>query len=220
MQTEPYSTPSDALMHLGPGLPDYVTPAELDQLIDGTLAPAVIADRYYDDMGIADGEVNVGTDEAESRADLLGFVRGEIADAIQQRKDIARDEAMDEELQKLRTHDNRAHAEKLDIIDNAQALGATKAAIAHTLGISRVTLDKMLREREDRALFNEAIYTLIRRDMAGSDQVELFEALGIRDTSGQASVFLTGLSTQTLDDLREGERELLDRAKKRARELT
>lgn len=219
MKTETHPTPSDALFHLGPDLPNYVTPAELDQLIDGTLAPAVIADRYYDDMGIADGEVNVATDEAESRADLLDFVRGEIADAIQQRKDIARDEAMDEELQKLRTHDNRAHAEKLAIIDNAQSLGATKAAIATTLGISRVTLDKMLRERDDRALFNEAIYTLIRRDMTKSDQLQLFEALGIRDTSGQASVFLAGLSTQTLDDLRDGERELLARAEKRAREL-
>jgi len=219
MQTTSYPTPSDALIHLGPGLQDYVTPAELDQLIDGTLAPAVIADRYYDDMGIADDMYRVDTDESESRTDLLEFVRSEIDGAIEQRKNTARDEAMNRELDKLRRHDDRAHAEKLATIENAQSLGATKAAIAHTLGISRVTLDKMLREREDRALFNEAIYTLIRRDMIESDQVQLFEALGIRDTAGQASVLLAGLSTRTLDDLREGEQELLDRAEKRAREL-
>lgn len=219
MQTEPYPTPSDALFHLGPDLPNYVTPAELDQLIDGTIAPAVIADRYYDDMGIADGSVHVATDEVASRSDLLDFVRSEIQDAIQQRKDIARDEAMDRELDKLRRHDDKAHTEKLTIIETAQSLGATKAAIAHTLGISRVTLDKMLRERDDRALFNEAIYTLIRRDMSKSDQGELFEALGIRDTAGQAGVFLAGLSSRTLDDLRDGEQELVARAEKRAREL-
>lgn len=47
----------------------------------------------------------------------------------------------------------------------------------------------------------------------------LSEAPGIRDVSGQAIVFLAGPTTRTLDDLRDGERELLDRAERRACEL-
>ncbi|MEV5944255.1 hypothetical protein, partial [Streptomyces sp. NPDC051994] len=105
------------------------------------------------------------------------------------------------------------------LIAKARQNGAQKNEIAAALHISRPTLDKWIQEREDRSLLNDAIYTLIRRDTSNTDQQMLFDALGIRDTSGQASVFLAGLSTRALDDLRDGERELLERAEKRAREL-
>ncbi|WP_432027478.1 hypothetical protein [Streptomyces sp. 1222.5] len=96
----------------------------------------------------------------------------------------------------------------------------TEAGFARAAGVDRMTVRKWTQDRKDRALFNDAIRTLIRRDTSNTDQEMLFQALGIRDTSGQASTFLAGLSTRTLDDLREGERELLARAEKRARELS
>jgi hypothetical protein len=58
-----------------------------------------------------------------------------------------------------------------------------------------------------------------RRCTSKQDQQMLSEAPGIRDVSGQAIVFLAGPTTRTLDDLRDGERELLDRAERRACEL-
>lgn len=210
------------LIHFdGPTLQDYVTPDELDQLIDGTLPHAVIADRYISDYGS-----QVSESIEESHADLLTWIPMEIECAIQQRKDVAREEAAAAKLQELKAHaaaedrhERISRAFKLTLIEQARENGAQKNEIAATLGISRPTLDKWLQEQEDRSLFNDAIYTLVRRDTSKQDQEMLFQALGIRDTSGQASVFLAGLSTRTLDDLRDGERELLVRAEKRAREL-
>ncbi|MEV5944850.1 hypothetical protein, partial [Streptomyces sp. NPDC051994] len=105
------------------------------------------------------------------------------------------------------------------LIAKARQNGAQKNEIAAALRISRPTLDKWMQERDDRSLFNDAIYTLIRRDTSEQDQETLFEVLGIRDTSAQAAVFIAGLSTRTLRDLSAGERKLIDRAEKRAREL-
>lgn len=220
-----YATIIDLLNHEGPGLQDYVTPDELNQLLDGTLPHGTIADRYIDDL-IHTTLATVATNGTETRADLLTWIRAELDIAIEQRNDMAREEAQQiklDALKKVVTTEERLdgliHYRKGELALEARALGVPKAAIAETLRISRPTLDKWIQEQQDRALFNDAIYTLIRRDMDKRDQEQLSEALGIRDTSGQAAVLLAGLSTHTLDDLRDGERELLDRAEKRAREL-
>ncbi|MDX3324740.1 hypothetical protein PV405_08675 [Streptomyces sp. ME02-6979-3A] len=220
-----YANIIDLLNFEGPGLQDYVTPNELNQLLDGTLPHGTIADRYIDDL-IHTTLVAVETDDTETRADLLVWIRDELDIAIEQRKDMAREEAQQiklDALQKVVATEERLdgliHYRKGELALEARALGVPKAAIADALRISRPTLDKWLQEQQDRALFNEAIYTLVRRDMSKTDQAMLFDALGIRDTSGQASAFLAGLTTRTLDDLRDGERELLDCAEKRAREL-
>ncbi|MEU9470401.1 hypothetical protein AB0D78_28050 [Streptomyces avermitilis] len=216
-----YATIIDLLNHEGPGLQDYATPAELDQLLDGTLPHGLIADRYMEDLDWTD-LVAVTTDKATTRADLITWIGWELEVAIEQRAQDAADDA----LAALGAHvaaQARRDGIALDgrdaLIEKARKNGATKDAIAKSLGISRPTLDKWLQDQKDRAMFNDAIYTLVRRDTSKADQEKLFQALGIRDTSGQASVFLAGLSTRTLDDLRDGERELLARAEKRAREL-
>jgi transposase-like protein len=210
------------LIHMdGPTLQDYVTPDELDQLIDGTLPHAVIADRYISDYG-----TQVTESAQDSFADLLAWIPMEIECAVQQRKEIASEEAAAGKLRELKAHaeaedrhERISRAYKLTLIEQARESGIHKSEIAEALGISRPTLDKWIQEQADRSLFNDAIYTLVRRDMSKEDQGMLFQALGIRDTSAQASVFLAGLSTRTLDDLCEGEGELIARAEKRAREL-
>lgn len=215
-----YATIIDLLQMEGPGLADYVTADELDQLLDGTLPHGLIADRIDDlnDSSIA----AVATDETTTRADLLTWIGWELEVAAQYRaEDAAADAAA-----ALRAHAAaQARQERIALdsrdalIEKARENGATKDAIAKALQISRPTLDKWLQDRKDRALLNEAIYTLIRRDTSKTDQTMLFDALSLRDTSGQASVFLAGLDTRTFDDYRDGERELLERAEKRAREL-
>ncbi|MER6601222.1 hypothetical protein [Streptomyces parvus] len=216
-----YATIIDLLQMEGPGLADYVTTDELNQLLDGTLPHGLIADRYIDDLDFTN-LVTVETDKAATRADLLTWIGWELEVAAQYRAEDAAEDA----AAALRAHAAaQARQERIAlngrdaIIERARENGATKDAIAKALQISRPTLDKWIQDRKDRALFNEAIYALIRRDTSQTDQAMLFEALGVRDTSGQASAFLAGLSTRTLDDLRDGERELLDRAEKRAREL-
>lgn len=216
-----YATIIDLIHMDGPTLQDYVTPDELDQLIAGTLPHGLIADRYISDYGN-----QVTENEEDSFADLLSWIPMEIECAIQQRKEVASEEAAAGKLRELKAHaeaedrhERISRAYKLTLIEQARENGIQKSEIAEALGISRPTLDKWIQEQQDRSLFNDAIYTLVRRDTSTQDQEMLFQALGIRDTSAQASVFLAGLSTRTLDDLRDGERELLDRAEKRAREL-
>jgi transposase-like protein len=217
-----YATIIDLLNHEGPGLQDYVTADELDQLLDGALPHGLIADRYMEDLDWTN-LVAVETDKAATRTDLLTWIGWELEVAAEQRAEDSADDA----LAQLRAHSAaQARRERLALdgrdalIARAKESGATKDAIAKSLQISRPTLDKWIQEQKDRALFNDALYTLVRRDTSKQDQVTLFDALGIRDTSAQASVFLAGLSTRTLDDLRDGEQELIDRAEKRARELT
>lgn len=216
-----YADIIDLLNHEGPGLADYVTADELDQLLAGTLPHGEIADRYLDDLRDST-LVAVRTGDAATRADLLTWITWELEVAAEYRaQDIA-----DEAVAALHAHtaaeakQARVALESRDaLIAKAREKGAQKNAIAAALHVSRPTLDKWLQERDDRALFNDAIYTLVRRDTSEQDQQMLLEALGIRDVSGQAGVLLAGLNTRTLDDLRDGERELLDRAEKRAREL-
>lgn len=220
-----YATIIDLLQMEGPGLQDYVTPTELNELLSGTLNHGYIADRYLDDLKHST-KVRVATDEDTTRADLLTWIRWELEVAVEQRDEDAKEEAQQNKLAAMRKvveveerFVGLIHHRKAELIAEAREMGIQKAAIADALKVSRPTLDKWLQEQQDRALFNDAIYTLVRRDMSKQDQAMLFEALGIRDTSSQASTFLAGLETRTLDDLRDGERELLARAEKRAREL-
>jgi hypothetical protein len=220
-----YATIDELLAFEGPGLQDYVTPTELDQLIGGTLPHSVIADRYMEDL-VDSTLVAVETDEATTRTDLLSWIRYQIDIAVEQRQEMAREEAAQRKLDAIRkvvAAEKRLtgliHYRKAELIQEARELGIQKAALADALEMSRPTLDTWTRDQQDRALFNEAIYTLIRRDTSKADQEKLYQALGIRDTAGQASTFLAGLSTRKLDDLRDGERDLLARAEKRAREL-
>lgn len=209
----------------GPGLQDYVTSTELNELLSGTLHHGYIVDRYLDDLKHST-KVRVATDEDTTRADLLAWIRWELEVAVEQRDEDAKEQAQQHKLDAMRkvvAAEERfaglVHHRKAELITEAREMGIQKAAIAEALKVSRPTLDKWIQEQQDRALFNDAIYTVVRRDTSKADQEMLLEALGIRDTSGQASVFLAGLSTRTLDDLRDGERELLERAEKRAREL-
>lgn len=216
-----YATIIDLLNHEGPGVADYVTPDELNQLLDGTLPHGEIADRYLDDLRDST-LVAVTTNDATTRADLLTWIGWELEVAAEFRAEDAANEA----VATLRAHTAAQAKQERVALDSRDALiakarknGAQKNEIAEALKVSRPTLDKWLQERADRSLFNDAIYTLVRRDTSKADQEMLFQALGIRDTSAQATVFLAALETRTLDDLRDGERELLDRAEKRAREL-
>jgi transposase-like protein len=216
-----YADIIDLLNFEGPGLQDFVSTDELDKLLDGTLPHGLIADRYLEELDFTT-LVAVETDRTKTRADLLTWIGWELDIAAQQRADIAADDA----VAALRAHtatlarqERVALGSRDALIEQARTNGATKNAIADALGISRPTLDKWLQEQQDRALFNDAIYTLIRRDTSKADQEMLFQALGIRSTSGQASVFLAGLSTRTLADLRDGELELITRAEERARQI-
>ncbi|MGW5633964.1 hypothetical protein [Streptomyces sp. NPDC003832] len=220
-----YATIIDLLQMEGPSLQDYVTPTELNELISGVLNHGYIADQYLDDLK-HNTQVRVATDKATTRADLLTWIRWELEVAVEQRDEDAKEEAQQNKLDAMRKvveaeerFAGRIHQRKAELFVEAQEMGIQKAAIAAALKVSRPTLDRWLQEQQDRALFNEAIYTLVRRDTSNADQETLFQALGIRDTSAQASVFLAGLSTRTLHDLRDGERELLERAEKRARQL-
>jgi len=217
-----YETIVDLLNHEGPGLQDYITPAELDQLINGTLAPAIIADRYLEDL--ADSPYTTTADEADNRAELLDWIRYEIDAAIQQRKEDAEQAAVDalSDLahdEKLWLADN--HRRKLDAIAAAQQNGATKDAIARNLGISRPTLDAWIRDREDRILFNDALAALAKTGAAPKELIDqLYGALGIRDTKSQAVTLLEGAANISLATLNSDRRALVNRATSRARELT
>lgn len=96
----------------------------------------------------------------------------------------------------------------------------TEAGFARAVNVDRMTVRKWTQDRKDRALFNEAIFALVRiGGMPKEDQQMLNDALGIRDTSGQAGVLLAGLTTCDIEKLSPDQRALVDRAVKRARQL-
>ncbi|MER6435832.1 hypothetical protein ABT275_05625 [Streptomyces sp. NPDC001185] len=72
-----------------------------------------------------------------------------------------------------------------------------------------------LEDRFPRELCHELIFRC-PSELDGSHQLE---TPGTRGVSRQASILLAMLSAQSLDDVRDGDRELLDRTEKRAREL-
>lgn len=152
-----YASIDELLAFEGPGLQDYVSATELDQLIDGTLAHAAIADRYLEDLANST-LVSVETDEATTRADLLAWIRYEIASAIEQRQEIAREEAEQRKLDAIRkvvATEKRLtgliHFRKAELILEAREMGIQKAAIADALEVSRPTLDKMIGRAEEQA---------------------------------------------------------------------
>lgn len=97
---------------------------------------------------------------------------------------------------------------------------ATEAGFAQQAGVDRMTVRKWTQERKDRALFNDAIFLLSKKlDMPASDQRQLMDALGIRDTSAQASTLLAALEIGRPFDLPSEQEQMLARAEKRARQV-
>ncbi|MFF4146946.1 hypothetical protein ACFY0A_37735 [Streptomyces sp. NPDC001698] len=208
----------------GPGLQDFVTPAELDQLLDGTLAHGVIADRYMKELA-DNASVAVETSEAETRADLLSWIRWELEVAVEQHHDAATEQAQQNKLDAIRKvaavekrFASLAHFRKGELVLEACQMRIPKAAIADALDVSRPTLDKWITDQNDRALFNQALYLLGRNEPAARQRM-LFDALGIRDTSGQASVLLAALQVGPTEEFTAEQQAIIDRAEKRAREL-
>ncbi|MEV5261737.1 hypothetical protein AB0L02_27320 [Streptomyces anulatus] len=95
----------------------------------------------------------------------------------------------------------------------------SEAGFARTVGVDRMTVRKWTQDRKDRALFNEAIFLLVRADMSFGDQQQLNDALGIRDTSAQASTLLTALEAGSTESFSAEHKALLQRAEKRARQV-
>ncbi|MFD7016153.1 helix-turn-helix domain-containing protein [Streptomyces sp. NPDC059928] len=142
-----YDTIIDLLNFEGPGLQDYVTPDELGGLLIGAVTASSIADRYLDDLAHTE-LVAVATGPAQTRADLLTWIKWEIEIAAQQGEEA---DALDE----LAAHaaaeerENRvSHAVKMVRIQRAREAGLTKEAIARTLGTTRPTLDKWISNYE------------------------------------------------------------------------
>lgn len=97
---------------------------------------------------------------------------------------------------------------------------ATEAGFAQQAGIDRMTVRKWTQDQKDRALLDRALFELVRsHGMPIEDQNKLSEAVGIRNTSGQAAVLLAALDTHSVDFLSEEARALVARAEKRARQI-
>lgn len=209
-----YTTASDALIYEGPGLADFVTTEELDHLIDGTLPPGPIADRYITHLANQTDYTATQPDE-DKREDLLHWIRSEIDANIWNRKQEARDAAMFAALQELASYEREYLERKAELIEKARELGATKSAIADTLDISRPTLDKLINEQTLRALFNDAIAYLTKPDTPIGDYHEVIDMwygddwtdrynglLGVRDIRSQAMAiddFLTAIEDLPID---------------------
>lgn len=147
---ETYESIIDLLNQHGPGLQDYVTAGQLNQLIDGTLPLSKIADSYIADLA-GSSVAKVTADPATTRAELLTWIRWEIEVAIEQRKQAAHDDAMASklnELTALAAAEKRIavsiHEDKMAVARQAMDRGATREVVAEMLGISRPTLNKWL----------------------------------------------------------------------------
>jgi hypothetical protein len=150
-----YDSAYDALVHLGPDLTEFVTADELQQLVDGRIAPAVIADRYYAEMGIDDGMTIVATSEAETRADLLMFVRHGIETEVEHRQQQASDDAATAAVRNIaalvaaeKRLNAAIHRDKMALVAEARRHGAPKWTIAGALDVSRPTLDAWLKQAD------------------------------------------------------------------------
>ncbi|MFC1410394.1 hypothetical protein ACEZCY_14125 [Streptacidiphilus sp. N1-12] len=212
--TRTYDSAPEAIMHVGSTLQDFVTASELDALIGGTLAPAVIAERYYEDMAIGEPDgARIATDDAQTRSDLLDFVRYEISIAIEQRREDAAEAALAE----LRERDARTG----QLVAQALHSGASKRAVAEALDISRPTLDKMIADQADRALFDAALELLTKYGRPHADSLQLMELLAIRSVLKQARGILAAMAQlESWDAWGPEQVEVLRRAQARAQELT
>jgi hypothetical protein len=95
----------------------------------------------------------------------------------------------------------------------------SEAAFARTVGVDRMTVRKWTQDRKDRALFDQVIFMLVRAEMPKADQRQLSDALGIRDTSSQASVLLTALEVGSTEQFTAEQQAVIARAEKRARQI-
>ncbi|MFF8408967.1 hypothetical protein [Streptomyces omiyaensis] len=95
----------------------------------------------------------------------------------------------------------------------------SESAFARHVGVDRMTVRKWTQDQRDRALFDRALFLLVRTTMPAADQLKLTEAIAIRDTSAQAGALLAALQTHSIDDLPESDRVVVQRAEKRARQL-
>jgi len=95
----------------------------------------------------------------------------------------------------------------------------SEAAFARTVGVDRMTVRKWTQDRKDRALFDQVIFMLVRAGMSEVDQQQLSAALGIRDTSSQASVLLTALEVGSTEQFTAEQHAVIARAEKRARQI-
>ncbi len=216
-----FDTIIDLLNHRGPGLQDYVTPDELDQLIAGTIAPAIIGDRYLADL--ADSSYSVRATETETRADLLLWIQGEIEIEIEERAEDAVLRVL-EELADIAHEEKLAasetHRRKMTAVAEAQDKGATKGAIARNLGISRPTLDAWIRDRDDCALFNAATIALAKTGAGTTELINrIYSSLGTWTAKEQAETILAGAQRINGAELTPDDRALVHRAAERASEL-
>ncbi|MFD5577286.1 hypothetical protein [Streptomyces pseudogriseolus] len=96
----------------------------------------------------------------------------------------------------------------------------TEAGFARAGGVDRMTVRKWTQDQKDRALFDRALFELVRsHGMSAEDQDKLSEAINIRNTSSQATTLLAALATHSVRYLSEEAKELVARAEKRARQL-
>jgi hypothetical protein len=96
----------------------------------------------------------------------------------------------------------------------------TESGFARAGGVDRMTVRKWTQDQKDRALLDRALFELVRsHGMSVEDQNRLSEAIGIRDTSGQAATLLAALGTHSIEYLSEEAKELVTRAERRARQI-
>lgn len=95
----------------------------------------------------------------------------------------------------------------------------SEAAFARNVGVDRMTVRKWTQDQRDRDLFDRALFLLVRTNMPPAEQQKLSDAITHRDTSAQAGVLLAALDVNSIDDLQDEDRILIQRAEKRARQI-
>ncbi|MFB7831993.1 hypothetical protein [Streptomyces sp. NPDC056056] len=95
----------------------------------------------------------------------------------------------------------------------------SEAAFARNVGVDRMTVRKWTQDQRDRALFDRALYLLLRRATSSTDQQKLNDAIAIRDTGAQAGVLLAALQVHSIETLGDEDRAVVQRAEKRARQI-
>ncbi|MBK5994678.1 hypothetical protein JHN53_24140 [Streptomyces sp. MBT58] len=175
-----------------------------DDQIDDLLTEATeIGERYPDD-----------DDQAERDAALTAAYRLKTEPAADVLEDLSK------QLANARAAESAASA---GLQQAAQAVVPegqfSEAGFARTVGVDRMTVRRWTQDRKDRALLNDSIFLLVRADMPQVDQRQLTEALGIRDTSAQASALLAALEVGSTETFSPEHQALLQRAEKRARQI-
>ncbi|MFF2226300.1 hypothetical protein ACFVV7_23630 [Streptomyces globisporus] len=175
-----------------------------DDQIEDLLAEATeIGERYPD-----------ADDQAERDAALAAAYRLKVEPAADVLEDLSK------QLADARAAESAASAGLQQAAQTIVPDGEfSEAGFARTVGVDRMTVRKWTQDRKDRALLNDAIFLLVRADMPQADQQQLTEALGIRDTSAQASTLLAALESGSTETFSAEQQALLQRAEKRARQI-